>query len=182
MNEFKMGQLLFYPLHGVGLLEDKQDYYYKLKFKELQMHIFIPQASAESLGLRTLCSLEVLQKAHLHFFDKFSKLPHLTSERKKQFNNKLRSGEIFHATEVIRDLVCAPKYELKLTIQDKQVLQKACDMVISELMYVANIPRDHAYNNVQRSIELRLKGTKNDFSSLVREICREHLKSARNNE
>ncbi|WP_161487889.1 hypothetical protein [Paenibacillus glacialis] len=47
MNEIKAGGLLFYPLHGVGVLEEEltlliqegQKEYYKLYFEELKMNV-----------------------------------------------------------------------------------------------------------------------------------------------
>ncbi|NUU74328.1 CarD family transcriptional regulator [Paenibacillus xylanilyticus] len=187
MIDIKVGGYLFYPLHGVGrieeevslLLENQQRDYYKLYFRELKMDVLIPQESAEQLGIRPLSSLAILEKSHFHFFTKFSKLPILVSERRQLLNAKLKSGEIFNLAEVIRDLVCAPKYELKLTSHDKDSLQRACDLVINELMYVAKLPIDKAIDNLKKSIDLRLRGKKSDFTSLVREISLQNLKSSR---
>ncbi|WP_340399425.1 CarD family transcriptional regulator [Paenibacillus sp. FSL H8-0079] len=187
MIDIKVGELLFYPLHGVGILEEEvtlwvenqQRHYYKLYFSELKMNILVPQESAEQLGVRPLSSLSILETSHIHFFNKFSKLPVLVSDRRKLLDSKLKSGEIFNLTEVIRDLVCASKYELKLTSHDKYSLKRACDLCINELMYVAKLPLEKAKSNVKKSIDLRLNGKKSDFTSLVREISLQNLKNSR---
>ncbi|MBT2765047.1 CarD family transcriptional regulator [Paenibacillus sp. ISL-20] len=137
MNELKVGELLFYPMHGVGLLEEKvalslegqTKNYYKLYFNELALNVLVPLESAKQLGVRALSSLEEMEHSHIHFFSKFRKLPVLTSERKNLLDTKLRSGKLLNLTEVIRDLICASKYELKLTAHDKSSLQIASNMV-----------------------------------------------------
>lgn len=187
MIDIKVGELLYYPLHGVGrieeevtlLLENQQRNYYKLYFRELKMDVLVPQESAAQFGIRPLSTLAILEKSHFHFFTKFSKLPILVSERRQLLDAKLKSGEIFNLAEVIRDLVCAPKYELKLTSHDKNSLQRASHLLINELMYVAKLSSDEASNNLEKSIDLRLKGKKRDFNSLVREISLQNLKSSR---
>jgi len=52
-------------------------------------------------------------------------------------------------------------------------------LLINELMYVAKLSSDEASNNLEKSIDLRLKGKKRDFNSLVREISLQNLKSSR---
>ncbi|MBT2765053.1 CarD family transcriptional regulator [Paenibacillus sp. ISL-20] len=160
--EINKGDLVFYPLHGVGLLkdrvtrlyEDKEKVYFKVYFEEIKMDIYIPENSAEQQGIRPLTSPEVLEESKSRFFEKFSKLPLLASERKKLLEKKLKSGDIFNITEIIRDLVCAPQYELKLGSQDKSILEAACRLLKNELRYALNISDDKASESLKKSILL----------------------------
>ncbi|NUU74335.1 CarD family transcriptional regulator [Paenibacillus xylanilyticus] len=165
MNGIKTGELVFYPLHGVGLLEekvtlpyeDKQKDYFKVYFEELKMNIFIPEDSAEQQGVRPLSTPETLERSKTLFFERFRELPELASDRKKILTQKLRSGDILNVTEVIRDLVCAPKYDLRLSSQDKLLLEAACNLLKNELMHVLSISSEQAADSLKKTINLRLK-------------------------
>lgn len=162
---FKTGEMVFYPLHGVGLLkekvtnlyEDKPKDYFKVYFEELKMDILIPEDSAEQQGVRPLTSPEMLEKSQFHFFERSCELPALASDRKKLLDQKLKSGDIFNITEVIRDLVCAPQYDLKLGSKDKQLLEAACKLLKDELMYVLNMSSEQASESLKQNMKSRLK-------------------------
>ncbi|OAB42494.1 CarD family transcriptional regulator [Paenibacillus glacialis] len=165
MNGIKAGEMVFYPLHGVGLLEekvtrlyeDKEKDYFKVYFEELKMDIFIPEDSAEQQGIRPLTSQDMLEQSQIHFFEKFCELPLLAFERKKLLDLKLKTGDIFCVTEVIRDLVCAPQYELKLGFQDKLLLEAACKLLKNELMYVLDLSDEKASDILKEMMKKRLK-------------------------
>ncbi|UNK19379.1 hypothetical protein MNQ98_04925 [Paenibacillus sp. N3/727] len=166
MNGIKTGELVFYPLYGVGLLEEKvtlphedeKKDYFKVYFEELKMNIFIPEDSAEHQGVRPLSSPETLERSKALFFGRFCELPELASDRKKILFQKLKSGDILNVSEVIRDLVCAPKYDLRLNSQDKQLLDTACNMLKIELMHVLSISSERAADSLKQTMKLRLKG------------------------
>ncbi|WP_336765938.1 CarD family transcriptional regulator [Paenibacillus sp. USHLN196] len=165
MNGVKTGEMVFYPFHGVGLLkekvtrpcEDKQKNYLKVYFHELKMEIFIPVDSAEQKGIRALTSRETLEKSKKHFFKKYNKLPLLASERKKSLDRKLKSGEVLNIIEVIRDLVCASQYDLRLGFQDKQLLEVASNLLKDELMHVLNLSSEEVSEILKRTIKSRSK-------------------------
>lgn len=165
MNGIKAGELVFYPLHGVGLLqeevkclyEEKEIVYFKVHFEKNKLDILIPADSAYRYGIRPLTSPKMLERSVCNFFNIYKKLPVSSSYRKKTLDKKLRSGKILCVIEIIRDLVCAPKYGLKLGFQDKSMLEAARNLLVGELMYVLNLTIEEASDTVNKMIRKQQK-------------------------
>ena len=64
---FQIGDLVCYPMHGVGVVEaieeqsvlGEQTQYYMLRFVMGRMTAMVPVASAEAVGLRPLVDADV---------------------------------------------------------------------------------------------------------------------------
>lgn len=160
MKGIKTGDLVYYPLHGVGVLlekatrlyENQEKAYFNFFFEEIKMNIFIPEDTLKEKGIRALASPEMLKHSQNHFFEKFSKLPNLPSKRRKLLLRKLEKGDILNVTEVIRDLVCSYQYNLKLGSKDKMLLAKACSLMKSELIHSLEISEEKASEILRENI------------------------------
>lgn len=112
-KEFKLGQHVVYPTHGVGkildIIEQKignhQLEFYKIEFSKDKMHLSVPLNRATKIGLRALCPKETVQSA----LDVISEKAQATrgimwSRRAQEYDRKINSGDILAVAEVIRDL------------------------------------------------------------------------------
>ena len=66
---FQIGDLVCYPMHGVGVVEaieeqtrlDEKAPYYRLRFTLGRMTAMVPVRNAEQVGLRSLADTETCQ-------------------------------------------------------------------------------------------------------------------------
>ncbi|WP_342424002.1 CarD family transcriptional regulator [Paenibacillus sp. FSL E2-0178] len=160
----KPGEPVFYPLNGVGIFDsevkrifmDDTKAYYKVYFPLQKMTMFIPKDKEQKKGIRPLSTLEYLHETRKMFFEEFSRLPVMTSERHIILQERIESGDVTDVVTIIRDLICSPKYNLRLNGHDKYMLTTACDMLAHELMYAADISMKEAQVLIKKDIDLRL--------------------------
>jgi CarD family transcriptional regulator len=152
---FKIGDPVFYPLHGVGYIaaiETKEvlgqnKVYYIVNIPQTRMQIMIPVKNEESFGVRRLSDSTVLEKI-LDNFQLGNTDPLIYQSQKycTDLNTKkMKSGDIFKGTEIIRDLT-RKNLLGKLGKEDAKMLESARHMFISELMEVKQITKENATN------------------------------------
>ncbi|NPC90755.1 CarD family transcriptional regulator [Bacillus sp. WMMC1349] len=143
---FQIGDNVFYPMHGAGIIEaieekeflgEKQQYYV-IKMSISNMQVMIPTCKISSLRIRPVTDILAL-KHIIHIFqhgesDKL--LP--WKQRFKVNTNKIKTGEIQESAEVVRDLMRMKK-EKALNASEKKMLDHAYKFLISELEVIKGI-------------------------------------------
>ncbi|WP_440119314.1 hypothetical protein [Paenibacillus sp. QZ-Y1] len=154
---------LFYPLYGVCILEsveqghgpDNQQCYYNLYFPKQELRLYIPEQRALQKHIRPLSNADSLLNARTLFFGEPTKFPLDPSQRRPLLQMKLESGLLQDHFGIIRDMLCAKDYSLKLNTNDRSILSMAKEMLINELMHVLNISAEDAATYVKEDIEKR---------------------------
>lgn len=150
---FKVGDMVFYPMHGAGYIEaieekeilGESNLYYVLNMPQKNVQISVPKKTAPNSGMRELVTLEILDSVLDGFFegntdpDLFLNQRYCASVNK----TKIKSGDIFQICEVIRDLTRKSK-KSKLGLEDKHMLDNACQIFISEVVHVKEINAEQA--------------------------------------
>lgn len=150
---FKVGDQIFYPFHGVGYIEaievkevlGKSIVYYIVNIPQTRMQIMIPVDKEENFGIRKLVEPSVLEEIleNLHMGNT-DPLMYQNQKYCTDLNTKkMRSGNIFKETEIIRDLT-RKNLLGKLGKEDTKMLEDARHMFISELMQVKCISKEYA--------------------------------------
>ncbi|MFK4303775.1 MULTISPECIES: hypothetical protein [unclassified Paenibacillus] len=156
-------ELLFYPMYGVCSMEtgeeksDLQDLLscYSLYFPKQELHMLIPKQRAQQKGIRPLSNVDSILSSRALFFGEYARLPFNTSERRIVLQARIESGCLHDHFGIIRDMICAKGYNLKLNSHDRSILSLAREMLESELMYVLNISADDASTYLREDIEKR---------------------------
>lgn len=150
---FQVGDQIVYPLHGVGTIQaieekeilGKTRNYYIVNVPQTRMQMMIPQDKAETFGIRKLVESAVFEEV-LECLNQGTTDPLLYKNQKYCTDLNLRrmkSGNIFKGTEIIRDLT-RKNLLGKLGKDDTKMLEGARHMFISELMQVRCITEDTA--------------------------------------
>ena len=156
-NTFNVGDMAVYPAQGVAEvvgIEEKEisgkvHRFYVLRIVDTDMRIMVPVAKAQEVGLRQIIDedeiaevFEILREKEIHV-DKQT-----WNRRYRGFMEKIKTGSLFEAAEVYRDL-----YRLKstknLSFGERRMLDTAKNLIVKEL----SVARRMNESQMEREIE-----------------------------
>ncbi len=138
--QLTIGQKVAYPNQGVCLVEEfKQRTIgvrsmngYILRVLHDNSNIFIPEENADILGLRPLISASQCRKLIGMLAEEFEPVCCDWKTRSREFTEKLRSGDIFQAAEVMKTLTFL-SHQKKLSFREQTLLEKSKCLIVSEI-------------------------------------------------
>ncbi len=138
--ELSVGQKVAYPNQGVCMIEDiekktigdNQMKFYALRVLSDNSTIFVPMANAEAVGLRPIIGDRQYENLLNHLSSDFEDVSDDWKVRSREFNEKLQSGDIFEAADVLKKLTFLSG-EKKLSFREQSLLEKAKFLIVSEL-------------------------------------------------
>ena len=113
VKEFKVGEKVVYPAHGVGVIENVEPRkiwgaemrFYTLRIIDSDMKIMIPTAKAKSVGLRRVIGRDMVTKVYKVLREKRVEVDQATWNRRyREYMEKIKTGSVFEVAEVLRDL------------------------------------------------------------------------------
>ena len=138
--QLTIGQKVAYPNQGVCLVEDfKQHTFgarsmsgYTLRVLNDNSTIFVPEENAGSIGIRPLISSAQCRKLIDTLSEDFDPVSCDWKTRSREFTEKLRTGDIFQAAEVLKMLTFL-SHEKKLSFREQTLLEKSKFLILSEI-------------------------------------------------
>lgn len=148
---FHIGDKIFYPLHGGGLISaieereilGKTQPYYILDLQLRNMQVMVPTNKLDLHGIRQVVDPDELNSVFKTFYDGETDITIPANQRPRKNLDKIRGGDIFQGAEVIRDLARINSKK-KLGITEKNILDNALQLLISEVSLVKEISLDQA--------------------------------------
>jgi CarD family transcriptional regulator len=161
-----IGQKVTYPNQGVCLVEDVEERTvgttsmngYSLRVLGDNSTIFVPEDNAESVGIRPLISSSQCRKLIDKLGEDFEPVASDWKTRSREFTEKLRTGDVFKAADVLKMLTFL-SHEKKLSFREQTLLEKAKFLIVSE---IAN-----AYPRAHKRVET-------EIIKLVESACSKH--------
>lgn len=149
--EFKVGDLVVYPAHGVGEIESIETQtiagmemtLYGIHFKEDRLKMKLPLAKAKTAGLRKLCSQDRLETALETLTGKAKVKKTMWSRRAQEYEAKINSGDPVSIAEVLRDLRRAND-DSEQSYSERQIYQSALQRLAREVAAVRRIDEEKA--------------------------------------
>lgn len=162
-----IGQKVAYPNQGVCLVEEVQERTvgstsisgYSLRVLGDNSTIFVPEENAESVGIRPLISSSLCRKLITRLGEDFEPVVVDWKTRSRDFTEKLRTGDVFKAAEVLKMLTFL-SHEKKLSFREQTLMDKARFLIVSEL--------SNACRRSPRVVEA-------DVNRLVEKACSKHI-------
>jgi CarD family transcriptional regulator len=156
---FAVGQRVSYPNHGVGTIEkieDKQSgsfsaSFYSLRLLENNSLVFIPVERAENIGVRPVITSYQCDKLMRFLAQDFEHFARDWKERYRTFSDKMQSGCLFDAAEVLKVLSYLSR-EKTLSFREQRMFDKAKYLVVSELATVCSQPECQVQAKVEQLI------------------------------
>ena len=111
-SDFRPNEFVVYPAHGVGQIvsiEEQEIAGVKLElfvvsFEKDKMTLRVPTHKATEIGMRSLSSPEIIEKAMTTLKGKARVKRAMWSRRAQEYEQKINSGDLIAIAEVVRDL------------------------------------------------------------------------------
>ena len=139
--EFKKGDKVVYPAHGVGVVDsiqsrkvaDTEQKFYMISIEETGMKIMVPHAQSETVGLRKVVNSSVVDEVYDILKDKDVTVDNQTWNRRyREYNQKIKTGSVLEIATVIRDLTVL-KGDKELSFGERRMLDTAQGLLVKEL-------------------------------------------------
>ncbi len=138
---FQIGDMVCYPMHGVGVVESIEEQsvlgetakYYMLRFVMGRMSAMVPVDTAEAVGLRKLvCAGECEKVVAFLAEEGCSDESENWNQRYRDNLNKLRVGDIFGVADVVKCLIRRDR-EKGLSAGERKMYLTARQVLVAEL-------------------------------------------------
>ena len=145
ISEFKLGEKVVYPNHGVGLIEQisfgyvngKSERFYMLRIASSGLKVMVPQSNVDNVGLRPVIR-STQAGADLSFLEKGrSDSHHDWKHRFKENSDRMRTGSLFEVAGVLKSLIALHQAK-PLSFREKKMLERARYLLVSELAMSRN--------------------------------------------
>lgn len=162
--ELIIGQKVAYPSQGVCMVEEIESrvigsssmQFYSLRVLSDNSIIFVPMANAESVGIRPIIS-SIQCKALIDRLSKdFEAVSADWKTRSRQFTEKLQSGDVFEAADVLKKLTFL-SHEKKLSFREQTLLEKSKFLIISEISNADVADEELLRAEIERLVETACK-------------------------
>ncbi len=138
--ELSVGQKVAYPNQGVCMVEDIENKkiggnsmsFYALRVLSDNSTIFVPTANVEAVGLRPIINEKEFKTLIIDLENDFEDVSSDWKVRSREFNDKLQSGDVFEAADVLKKLTFLGN-EKKLSFREQSLLEKAKFLIVSEV-------------------------------------------------
>ena len=139
--EFKVGEKVVYPAHGVGVIESMQERnvsgtqkkFYMLRIIDSDMTILIPTENVQSVGLRRIIGKDMVAKVYKILRDKKVEIDQQTWNRRyREYTEKIKTGSVLEIAKVLRDLFVL-KGDKELSFGERKMLDTARNLLVKEL-------------------------------------------------
>ena len=143
--DYKIGDKVVYPNHGVGLVEQisygvlngRTERYYMIRILSSGLRVMVPQSNAEIVGLRSVIRTSDASKV-LGFLET-GKLNshHDWKHRFKENSERMRTGSLLEVAVVLKSLVSLSRSK-PLSFREKKMLERARYLLVSEIAMSRN--------------------------------------------
>lgn len=154
--DFKKGDYVVYPAHGVGKVEsiDTQSIggmevkLYTISFEKDRMRLKVPVMKAQSAGLRRLCTESRIKDAIKTLKGRAKVRRTMWSRRAQEYETKINSGDPVAIAEVLRDLKRSND-DTEQSYSERQIYQSALERLAREVAAIEKIPEDKATTRLE---------------------------------
>ena len=142
-NEFKIGEIVVYPKHGVGEIVKVESMeissiktkFYVVKMEQAKLTIRVPIDKLKTVGLRRISSKKIMDEVFnvLKLKPKIRRI--MWSRRAQEYDSKIFSGDPIKIAEVVRDLY-RKNSQPEQSYSERQMFQLALERLAREVAAV----------------------------------------------
>lgn len=137
---FQIGDRVYYPMHGVGVVEaieeqlvlGKKAQYYMLRFASGRMSAMVPVETAREVGLRPVIGEDQVERVVAYLQAEVCEQSDNWNQRYRDNLDKLRQGEIYAVADVVKCLVQRDR-ERGLSAGERKMYLTARQVLLTEL-------------------------------------------------
>src|ERR1700757_4304557 len=154
--EFKVGEKVVYPAHGVGVIESlqvrnvsgTQKRFYMLRIVDSEMTIMIPTENVATGGLGRISGKKMVSKVYKILREKKVEVDQQTWNRRyREYTEKIKTGSVLEIAKVLRDLFVL-KADKELSFGERKMLDTARNLLVKELA----IAKSHSEEKIMEEL------------------------------
>jgi CarD family transcriptional regulator len=162
---FKVGDKVVYPNHGVGVIEqlarrtigETETSFYRLRIVATDSTVMVPVDNTKTVGLRKVLSrretsrvLKALRDGEVTTYDDWKGRFQANSE-------KMRTGDVKAVAEVLKSLTMLNEVK-PLSYRERKMLDRARFLLVSELAEASGKETEEIETQIDAALEECLKG------------------------
>ncbi len=159
MDGYNIGDRVVYPNQGLGIVEDIQDEkYYGQEFRIYHVRILtnntlvlVPSSNAAEIGIRKPISEESVKEIFRFMQNGVVDVTMNWKGRYKEHLNLMKTGEMFDMALVLKSLYYLNLIK-PLSFREKKMMEKAKDLIVSEISVVSSLPNEEIEDKVMHSL------------------------------
>lgn len=167
VDEFKIGDKVVYPNHGIGVIEqierrslgERDEEFLKLRILANDSTVMVPRGNTGSVGLRRVMSKKEIDRIYEVLKDDNIQRYGDWKGRFQENSDKMRTGEIAEVARVFKSLSHLA-LQKNLSYRERRMLDKAKYLIVSELAEVERMPQDQVEAKVDRAVTRGIKQIK----------------------
>jgi CarD family transcriptional regulator len=165
-REFRPGEFVVYPAHGVGqiLAIEVQTIagacleFFVIYFAKSKMRLQVPTRKAPSVGMRKLSSSATIEQARLTLSETPRRMRVNWSRLINEYEAKIKSGDIIALAEATRDLY-RRSANSEQSYSERQLYTAALHRLAEEVAMVAGTTEENAVSELEGVLLNRLSRT-----------------------
>lgn len=167
VKEFKIGDKVVYPNHGLGIIEqiekrsmgDRMEEFLTLRIVANDSTVMVPRSNTTSVGLRRVVTrkeveevFDVLKDTKITLYDDWK-------GRFQENSDKMRTGSITEVARVFKSLSHLA-IQKNLSYRERRMLDKAKYLIVSEIAEVERLTVDQVEAKIERAVARGIKQVK----------------------
>ena len=158
-NEFKIGEIVVYPKHGVGEITSLDTMevssiktkFYVVKMEQGKLTIRVPLDKQNEVGLRKISSKKIIDEVFnvLKLKPKIRRI--MWSRRAQEYDTKIFSGDPIKIGEVVRDLFRKNR-QPEQSYSERQMFQVALERLAREVAAVEKTDYFQATEKIESTL------------------------------
>ena len=164
IKEFKIGDKVVYPNHGLGIIEQiekrtmgsRMEEFLTLRIVANDSTVMVPRSNTSNVGLRRVVSrkeveevFDVLKDTKITLYDDWK-------GRFQENSDKMRTGSITEVARVFKSLSHLA-LQKNLSYRERRMLDKAKYLIVSEIAEVERLPVDQVEAKIDRAVSRGIK-------------------------
>ena len=165
--EFKIGDKVVYPNHGLGVIEqiemraigDRNEEFLRLRIVSNDSTVMVPRGNTSNVGLRRVMTkkeidqvFEILRDTNIRVFDDWK-------GRFQENSDKMRTGSLSEVAMVFRSLSHLAQQKT-LSYRERRMLDKAKYLIVSEIAEVESLSPEQIEAKLDRALARGIKQVK----------------------
>ncbi len=162
--EFKIGDKVVYPNHGLGVIEqiekrasgDREEEFLRLRIVANDSTVMVPRSNTTNVGLRRIVTRKEIDQVYDVLKDNSVQVFEDWKGRFQENSDKMRTGAITEVALVFKSLSHLA-IQKNLSYRERRMLDKAKYLIVSELAEVEKLPPDQVEAKVDRAVSRGIK-------------------------
>jgi CarD family transcriptional regulator len=158
-HEFRAGDFVVYPTHGVGRIQkvDEQEVagmkleLFVIAFEKDKMILRVPTTKAKAVGMRKLSTPDIVATALNTLKGRARIKRTMWSRRAQEYEAKINSGDLVSIAEVVRDLHRATG-QPEQSYSERQLYEAALARMAREVAAIERIDEPSAIKRVESAL------------------------------